>query len=640
MIKLVFILPYAELFHDVKNAFLQLERPDVSYEILTVTDSEEDLVGKLQGDAVIARGFASHFFQSRKPSNMINVEIATSGVDIILAAQECLNLYHKKNIAILGTKTIIDSCHHLETLFKGIHFQYYLIKQRSDAYACIQTAVTDGAEAVIGGRTVCRAAKQINLPSVLIKTGPEAISKSLGIAIRLVEETRKEHMQYDRISKIIQYSYSGILSTNANGIINSINEKACSIFHTSLQESIGQPFTNLLPASNIVKLIHNNQTRIDEICKTRYGMLTVTYVPIIHDSECNGCVITCMEANELQKTEAKLRKKILDRGFIAKYCFDDIIHHDHSMDLVIEKAKRFSRNESNVFIHGETGVGKELFAQSIHNASRRKNGPFVAINCAALPEQLLESELFGYVEGAFTGASKNGKIGMFEAAHHGTIFLDEIGDMSLKLQGRLLRVLQEKEIVRLGGDHVIPIDVRVISATNRDLNHECELGNFRNDLMYRLDVLHIVVPPLRKRKQDIVPLSLTFIEEICRQEGQAAFSHIEPEAQTMLQSYAWDGNVRQLYNIIQRICVLCEDNTITKELVAEALELHTSATQMPVDVSAEPSVPSDISFSDLSEQEIISHALEFNHFNRGKTAEVLGMDRSTLWRKMKKYNLL
>lgn len=651
MIKITFILPYASIAKDVESAFHQLHRPDIQYEILTVTNSEEDLIGKLSGDVVIARGFASHFFQSRKPRNMISVEIPTSGADIILAVLNCMTQHHKKNIAILGNKTIIDSCHYLERLFSDVTFQYCRIKDRSDVRNCIENAIVKGAEAFIGGGTTCRIATQLNLPSTLIQTGPEAIAKSLDIAIQLVEETRHEHEQFDRISKIMKYSYSGIIATNAKGIITSINQKACDIFHTTEKEAIGQPFSLFVPQSDITALISENRILLDEIYKMRYGIITLSCVPLTSKTESSGTVITCQEARELQKTEAKLRKKILERGFIAKYHFDDIIYKDKVMDLLIQKAKRFSQNESNVFIYGQTGVGKELFAQSIHNASHRKNGPFVAINCAALPEQLLESELFGYVEGAFTGASKNGKIGLFEAAHHGTIFLDEIGDMSLKLQGRLLRVLQEKEIVRLGGDHVIPIDVRVISATNKDLNEESHLGNFRSDLMYRLDVLKIVIPPLRKRKHDIIPLCLYFMEEICKAEGIPVFTDIDKEARTLLQNYPWHGNIRQLRNVVQRICVLCESEVVSAAITAEALELPLvqDAHTLPSDYPSKNEClqnPHSENFSReemqtaLSEREIIEKVLEANQFHKGKTAAQLGIDRSTLWRKMQKYSLL
>lgn len=190
------------------------------------------------------------------------------------------------------------------------------------------------------------------------------------------------------------------------------------------------------------------------------------------------------------------------------------------MDSVISDAINFSYSDSNILIYGETGTGKELFAQSIHNSSTRRNNPFVAINCSALPENLLESELFGYVEGAFTGAAKGGKMGFFEMAHKGTIFLDEIGDISPKLQSRLLRVLQEKEIIRLGNDTVIPIDVRVISATNKNLKEAVAAGEFRQDLLYRLDVLELNLPPLRKRGADISLLLTHYIE----------FEHDEPAA--------------------------------------------------------------------------------------------------------------
>ncbi len=228
----------------------------------------------------------------------------------------------------------------------------------------------------------------------------------------------------------------------------------------------------------------------------------VNCVPAPDNSGNTGCVLTFQDTSRIQADELQVRKKLRHSSFQAKYQFSNILHKSRIMDSVISDAMTYSYSDSNILICGETGTGKELFAQSIHNSSPRKNHPFVAINCSALPENLLESELFGYVEGAFTGASKGGKMGFFELAHKGTIFLDEIGDVSPNLQSRLLRVLQEREVVRLGSDTVIPVDVRVISATNKNLKEEVANGRFRQDLLYRLDVLELNLPPLRNREQD------------------------------------------------------------------------------------------------------------------------------------------
>ena len=296
-----------------------------------------------------------------------------------------------------------------------------------------------------------------------------------------------------------------------------------------------------------------------------------------------------------------------------------------------------------------------MFAQSIHNSSRRRKGPFVAINCAALPENLLESELFGYVEGAFTGASKGGKMGFFEIAHKGTIFLDEIGDISPKLQSRLLRVIQEREIIRLGNDTVIPIDVRVICATNRNLKKEVARGSFREDLLYRLDVLELNLPPLRKRKQDILYLA----DRMVRFEHERTGSRLEAisqEGRELLMRYGWPGNVREMRNFCERICILCEKTRAGAEDVLQALpgewEHGETADSRHADggfgstcfqasgnhVTASAAGCRAPRLEDAQRQ-AVEDALELCGYHRGRTAAYLGIDKSTLWRKMKKYGI-
>ncbi|MCI8649833.1 MAG: sigma 54-interacting transcriptional regulator [Anaerotruncus sp.] len=631
MIRITFISPYAALTGEIDAAFRQLGRPDIQYKILNIAQGEEELNGEIEGDVFIARGFALRYFQDKNPWKMLGVEISTTGFDLVMAVNECIRTYGCRHLAILGTESMLYGAQNFGSLFEGVQIDHYLTEDREGLERCIDRAVQKGAQAIIGGQTACRKAKKRGLPFTMVRTGREAIMKALEMSIRLVEATRQERQERDRLAKIMDYSYSGILSTDREGTIRSINPKACAIVRLSEQDALGQPVQKLFPGLDIQQVVRKNEKLVDEICQIQGQVITLNCVPIEGTRESSGVVITCTEARELQKTEAKIRRNILQKGFVAKYTFADIIHQDAVMCQTIEKARRFSRNESNVLLYGETGVGKELFAQSIHNASRRAKGPFVAINCAALPEHLLESELFGYVEGAFTGASKNGKIGLFEAAHNGTIFLDEIGDLSSKLQGRLLRVIQEREIVRLGGDHVIPIDVRIISATNKNLNDEQEAGNFRRDLMYRLEVLKLRIPPLNQRKGDIIPLVWRFLEEGCQKEHKPLFTRLDPEAELWLQTFSWQGNVRQLRNVVERICVLCNDQVISCKTVVEALELGDEP------LSRQP--PAKGLWLEQTERERLIRALSQVCYRKGEAAKLLGIDRSTLWRRMKKYGL-
>ena len=625
-IDVIFIAPYAELKEDISSVFLQMKLENVRYKILVVEPEKEERIEQLDGDVIIARGFTAAFFREQK---IPIVEMNTAGYDLIMAVYACIKQYACRQIALIGTLPLLfyDTCN-FNLIFPDIQIKSYPTQRREQVEQQLDKAIEQGAEAVIGGRTLFQHAQKRGIPCTMIRNSRESIRQSIEMAIQLAQATRAERTEKDRIAKIMDYSFSGILSTNRLGEITDINRKACSICNMKRESILGRHINQLFPSISMDRVIQGGESLIDEVCRLDKTFVSVNCVPIQWKRKNIGAVITFQEAQDIQKTEANIRKKILQKGFVAHYCFSDIIAKSAKMMYTIERAKRFSANQANVLIYGETGTGKELFAQSIHNASKRSQGPFVAINCAALPEQLLESELFGYVEGAFTGAAKSGKIGLFEAAHKGTIFLDEIGDLSLKLQGRLLRVLQEKEIVRLGDDHVIPIDVRVISATNKDLQAEVEAGNFRSDLMYRLDVLRIEVPPLRERKEDIIPILESFLLKQCLEEGKPLFTGIEEAACRQLEQYPWQGNVRQLQNVAQRVCILCDGPKVTMRAVCQALNLpHVE------EIHCSNGVLQD-------EKERILQALESSQFHRGRAAELLNMDRSTLWRKMKKYDLL
>ncbi|MHC1759103.1 MAG: sigma-54 interaction domain-containing protein [Negativicutes bacterium] len=290
---------------------------------------------------------------------------------------------------------------------------------------------------------------------------------------------------------------------------------------------------------------------------------------------------------------------------------------------VVDIAKDYARTESNILITGETGTGKEVFAQSIHNHSQRKKGPFVAVNCAALPSQLLESELFGYVKGAFTGANKEGKPGLFEVAHGGTIFLDEISELDYVNQGRLLRVLQEKTVVRLGSDKVVPVDVRIIAATNKDLGLEVAEKKFRDDLFYRLNVLKLILPPLRERVIDIKDYAMNFLERYLPADRQSMT--FRPGALRVLEKFDWPGNIRQLQNTIQRAAVLCKEPFINEATIAHCLDVP----------DKRPNLQSGLT----QEIEAIRQALVKAKGKQTEAAKALGINRSTLWRKMQRLGI-
>lgn len=326
--------------------------------------------------------------------------------------------------------------------------------------------------------------------------------------------------------------------------------------------------------------------------------------------------------------EASIRREVVARHCVAKYHLDNILGISSEITEVKRIAQEIAVVDATVLITGESGTGKELFAQSIHNKSPRKNGPFVAVNCAALPASLLESELFGYVEGAFTGATKKGKPGLFEMAHSGTIFLDEISEMDKYGQSRLLRVLQERQVMRLGDDKVIPVNVRIIAATNKRLTEQIKDGLFRQDLYYRLKVLTMNLPPLSKRCGDIAYLAQHYVETFNRQHSR----HIQlsPDAYHCLSNHLWPGNVRELMSFIERLVIISKEQVITGDTVLKYFEDREYETATP---------PSAEDFATMAEDKKIIAALTESNSNIKRAAELLNIDRSTLYRKLKEFKI-
>ncbi len=318
-------------------------------------------------------------------------------------------------------------------------------------------------------------------------------------------------------------------------------------------------------------------------------------------------------------------------GHIAKYYFSDIIGDSEFIKKAKEYARRFSRHDASVLICGESGTGKELFAQSIHNESLRKKGPFVAINCSTIPASLMESELFGYAGGSFTGATKAGKKGYFELADQGTIFLDEISELSFEAQAQLLRVLAEKTLMRVGDNVIHQVDIRVLAATNKNLMQMVREGKFRADLYYRLNVLSLEIEPLRKRKEDILPIFNYYFIKICRQEKK--YLSITSEAKQVLMEYSWPGNVRQLRNFCERIVIVSQKEVLDKDFILSELQMTFSQdSELTEDVAEKEN-------GDAEQIRKICQALEQSGGKRKAAAQLLGIHTSTLWRQMKKLGM-
>ncbi|MBU3171954.1 sigma 54-interacting transcriptional regulator [Clostridium estertheticum] len=437
---------------------------------------------------------------------------------------------------------------------------------------------------------------------------------------------------YRYMNTVVDSIYLGIYVINKEGILKTINKEACSILRIKEEDIIGKKVDTILPDwinifEKIIKgNVYNNieVTLSNETTKTRYN---VSANPIEIDNEVKGLVVVF---TAIKKVIKSVNKYSSGR---AIYNFEDIVGDSLEIKKVIEYAKIISSSPSTVLIQGESGTGKELLAQSIHNYGDRSNKTFIAINCGAISKNLIESELFGYEEGSFTGARRGGCAGKFELSSGGTLFLDEIGEMPLDMQVNLLRVLQEGYITRVGGDKIIPVDVRIIAATYKDLKKEVEKGRFREDLYYRLSVIPIKIPSLIERKGDL-PILIDHLLKIKANKLNKKLTIMSAGIYEKMLSYNWPGNIRELENCIENIVnlngestMVFGDNEKNKSINNDCLNKVLSVENKKIYTLAE-----------LERNEIIK-AMDQNECNMTKTAKDLGITRATLYSKIKRYNI-
>lgn len=389
------------------------------------------------------------------------------------------------------------------------------------------------------------------------------------------------------------------------------------MFNIELNTVLGTHIRESFPIiANLTEALKGDNNPHSDVISINSFTILYNQIPLINEGNIVGAMATLKDIINVKEEDKRIRYKEYKKGLYAKYHFSDILGESKSISKTKKIAQSFARTDSTVLITSETGTGKELFAQSIHNYSSRKKGPFVAVNCASLAESILESELFGYVDGAFTGTSKKGKAGLFEMAKGGTLFLDEIGELPLRLQGVLLRVLQERCVMRLGDDRIIPVDVRIIAATNRNLVNDMKDGRFRKDLYFRLNILQLNISPLRERKKDILVLAKAFLLKY----GCDPNSILSDQDKSLLMKYDWPGNVRELENLMERISVIWFEKSTTDVLTEHFSEFNNL-------------VKSDKVNLDYLE---VKRIIEFTNGNKTKAAELLGVNRSTLWRFLNK----
>ncbi|QKV54855.1 propionate catabolism operon regulatory protein PrpR [Comamonas antarctica] len=572
-------------------------------------------------EVVVSAGSNASYLRSRIEVPLVTVRVG--GFDIMAALATARAA--QGDIALVFFREIPDDVARFLRQF-DLPVQLHAYESEAHAHALVEQLAASGVTAIVGPGVAVRAAQLRGLRGVLLYSR-DSIAAAMEEALQLVLSRRAERSERERLAAVLRHLDSGVVATDAQGQVLAANPAADALTGVALTAAVGQPLQHLLPALD-ARAVQDRVARVHEWAQRK---VLVQGQPIMESGRPHGAVFTLERASHVEQAFRKLRAHERERSQPARYTLAHVVQASAQMQAVVRRCETVAAlTEAPVLITGPTGVGKELIAQGIHSASRRRGQRFVAVNCGALTESLLESELFGYEDGAFTGARREGKAGLFEAAHRGTVFLDEIGELPFALQTRLLRVLQEREVTRVGASAPVPIDIRVLAATHRDLAAMVQQGSFREDLYFRIAVLRIDLAPLAERPADLLLLADMMVQSAMREIGLA--QSMQPVLRLLpavVARHRWPGNARELHNFAQRVAVRCVELAGTPDL-AELLAL--------IDHPALPDSAPAASLAagrSLHEQRHIQQVLADCGGDQGAAAKALGISRTTLWRRLK-----
>lgn len=571
---------------------------------------------------IISRGGTAALLRNNIPIPVIEIAHDFHGVYRIL--QEAKNKSQK--IAAIGFPQFCRALRHYQSMTND-EFKICQVYNHHDIENVIKNLSENDYHMVIGGLTVAEMAKKYNLNVIEGDADNNSIEQAINEAHGLLKYINRENLKLVMSHAALNQSREGIMCVDQLGEIIHINAIGMTLFQCQVGDKL---FKKEVFKDIYASMI--NESNVKEQAIEINGALVSLSVRHFSNRHNSYAVITGLSQESTLWQQTTSKKSHL-RGYATSYSFDNIIAQSPIMHQVIQKARLCAQHELPVHILGDTGTGKELFAQSIHHVSARSHGPFVALNCAAIPESLLESELFGYAEGAFTNARKGGKPGVFEMATNGTVFIDEISEAPLSVQVKLLRVLQEKQFSRLGGDTLLSADFRLITASNKDLGQLVACGEFRQDLYYRINILELQLPSLRERPEDIMVLIHHLLQQ---QNKHLTFT---ADAVNCLQNYDWPGNIRELQAVIYRLIVLLDGNTVNKEVLQQISHLSPACHQSVSLVSDHTLVADESDLLKKQEKQLIASVIEKTDGDRTRASAILGISPTTLWRKLKQHNI-
>lgn len=578
--------------------------------------------GRLSGEVLVSRG-GTAFYLARNLDRPV-VTANTGLFDIIECCKQAKQF--SPNIVITTFNPLVGL--ELVEEILGVTLTELTIKDLPTLENQIAKLAEEGNYCLVGGGATILYANKYGIPSVFLHTSRNTIREALLRAKELAKLHYEEKRRSSRLQAILDCAHEGIVAVDEKGRIDIFNNAAEKILGIKVQEAIGRNIQEVIPSTRMHEVVSDGQSHINEFQDIGEVRIVTSRVPINDGRRIVGAVATFQEAFRIAQIEHRMRKEKMEQRFRSRRTLADISGQSPIIKQKKDLARKFAASDLTVFINGASGTGKELFAQGIHHASKRSSGPFVAINCGALPQSLLESELFGYAEGAFTGAKRKGKAGLFEMAHEGTIFLDEIDALSIDMQGRLLRVLQEREVLRIGAEGIIPVDIRVIAASNKPARKLLETGLIREDLFYRLNVLYLEVPPLSLHKEDIPSL----IREFLPPDKRAVAAPLLTDMMPHLMKHSWPGNVRELMNFSQRLSFFLDD---WKTGDSGAALLKNIAPDIVQDTERK-SVGGNLREQVAAQEEVLIAKVLDQNTTLAEAAAQLGIGKTTLWRKIQK----
>ncbi|MBV7274504.1 sigma 54-interacting transcriptional regulator [Clostridium sp. PL3] len=610
---------------ELKNSIIELFPDDVEQrkiiiDILDPNKMEEQgkILENKGAKAIVARSGGYAYTVGKVNIPVVNLKITTLD---ILRSVKAASVYNKQIVLFISIYEYFDYDELKDLIKTHIIIERYSVKEEIEGR--VHKYIDKSREVVIiGGGIPCSCARKLGIDNVHIGASKESIHEGITYAKELVDSLYEQKCKNKILKTILDGVHDAVIAVDREGKIILYNEIAEEVLNKDRKNIMDRKLLEVYPELEfMMDVLESKVNEYNAIKKLKKIVITSNTSILDVDGHINGVLCSFQDITKLQSLEKKIRYELNKKGLVAKYKFEDIIAHDSVMKDTVMKAIKIGLTDSTVMIYGESGTGKEMFAQSIHNISKRQEEPFVAVNCAAISESLLESELFGYEEGAFTGARKGGKPGLFELAHGGTIFLDEINSISFNLQAKLLRVLEEREIMRIGSDYVIPLNVRVIASANEELKKKVKAGGFRSDLFYRLNILKLSIPPLRERKEDIVPLFKYYLEELSEENEELKLSDEEKDK---IISYTWPGNVRELRNASQRYVLFHE------------LDLDENEDE-DVEYEKHEQIDGNISLRDMyqSMEEKMIEMLSNQGMTKTEIAKHLGISRTALWKKRK-----